>query len=161
MLFFTISKNWNTLDYLNYYVVNGHIEYQNLDKFIKFHNISISIALTVTVGSGGEVYERFRDGKYVFSIDFSDEQFSIAKNTIDIMIQLNGHSQYMKTNRFWKALMTLIRHERFDKERWLSSVRTMSERFVQKVSTNDYLKLFAYIYNYRRQQKINFKYEDE
>jgi len=40
-----VAKTWQMEDYLNYYVKNGHKEYQNFDAFLKKNNLSINIGL--------------------------------------------------------------------------------------------------------------------
>jgi hypothetical protein len=150
-----ISKRWMMTDYLNYYCKNGHIEYQKLEKFMKENQITIKVALNICMGGSIVRREGFRLGEYVFEMKDSVEDLDVCWDTINYIKLKNGFSQYTTSSRFWSALLRMIKHEAFDKEKWMKNLEILVQRLNPKPSEKEYLTAFLDIYNWRNVNKID------
>ncbi len=160
ILLLNTAKSWTAVDYLNFYVKNDYPEYKKLNGFIQMNQISLRVALCVTMGSTDEAFKKFKNGEFTFEQNFSASQFHLGKETQDIIRKMNGHSKHTESAKFWKALLTLIKHDKFDSDKWRANLKKMAERFVPKVSSADYLKLFVSVYNWHNTQKIHITEEE-
>ena len=151
-----VAKSWGVSDYLNYYCKNGYEEYQKLQQFMKTHQITVRVALNITMGCTKIGMRNFKEGKYQFKHDGVDEHLSICWETIDYIKKMNGFSQYTQNSKFWSAMLTLIRHDNFDANKWKENLKKMVERFTSKINKEDYLKLFSEVHNWRNNIKVDF-----
>jgi len=155
IILMNVAKSWAVCDYMNYFVKNHYPEYLKLDQFIKERNLSLSIALNLTLGRKRSHYDDFKLGKYVFD-DRCLENIDNAWQTIRFIERINGarNSLYTKTARFWKALLILFSHSNFDFEQWTRNLGKHMSKVMIKATFEDYLKLFTEIYNHRSFTKI-------
>lgn len=155
-----ISKAWTPADYLNYYIKNGNENYIKLQEFMKKNNLPLRTALNLTIGQGRECRSEFKQGKYKFSEDDFDIQLDICWDTIEYIKKMTGFSNYTSSTRFWKALLVLIKHHNFDAEKWMANLEKMVERFTPKARTEDYLRLFMDVFNWRNNVKVHLLDEE-
>lgn len=149
------SKSWGSADYQNYYCRNGFIEYIKLEEFRKKNSISLRISLNICIGRSRGAYENYKKGRFVFKQEEISQEIDCCKDTIELIHKLNGFSPYTKSARFWKALLKLVKHHRFEHKKWMINLHKMVERFVAKAKTEDYCKLMMEIYNWHNSDKIN------
>lgn len=155
IILMNISKSWTSTDYLNYYIKNGHECYINLKNFMKDNNITLKIALGLTMTQSREQQAKFRNGQYNFEPEAVKDDMVICWKTIDYIKKMNGYSAYTSSGRFWKALTILVRHSQFDQDKWASNLERMIEKLGPRARTEDYLKLFSEIHNWRNPLKLD------
>lgn len=154
IILMNVSQPWGQMDYLNYYVKNGQHEYIKLAEFMKKNSISIKVALAITLGHTNDAHIRFKSGEYVFNGEEVAEEIEICWETIFYIKKINGYSAYTHSTRFWRALLTVIRHANFDLRKWRDNLKRMVERCTPKASQEDYLNMLMDIHNWRNQQRI-------
>lgn len=155
-----ISKPWTIADYFNFYCHHQYDEYMKLKKFMQDNNISLKVALTMAVGQLRVGFIDFRNGKFQFKYETLNEEVQTCWNTINYIKKINGFSSYTSSNRFWKALLKLVRHRFFDEEKWLSNMQKMIDHFSPKAREEDYISMLQTVYNWRNNTRINL-IEDE
>lgn len=155
IILMNISKAWRSMDYLNYYCKNGYPEYIKLRDFMKENDVTLKIALNMSIGSGIKDKEKFKSGEYVFSSDAGRENLQDCWDTIIYIKRMNGYSSYTSSARFWKALIKLVQHALFDKDKWMKNLIQMIERVGPRARTDDYLRQFMEIYNWKNTLKLN------
>ncbi len=160
ILVMNINKNWTFGDYLNYYVKNQNDEYIKLRDFAMKHNVSLKVALNITMGESKNAYKDFKNGEYKFSTEDLEKEIDICWDTVNYIKKMNGYSPYTLSSRFWKALLRLVKHPDFCLKKWVHNREKMSSHFVAKVGTKEYVNLFESVYNWRNQNKISLDGEE-
>lgn len=156
IILMNVVKTWTMSDYLNYYVKNGNIHYQKLNDFCIKNNISLKVAMTLTMGNSMVKKNNFKEGTYEYVIDDTMEAcIDVCWRTIEFIKKMNGVSVYLTTGRFWLAMLKLISHTNFSEKKWFSNLARMSERLGIRASTDDYLKLFMEIHNWRNNSHVD------
>jgi len=150
-----ISKPWTIGDYLNFYCYHEYGEYKKLRDFMKKYNLSLKVALNITMGLQHIGYFHFKQGEFKFSEEDINEQIQICWESIDYIKKMNGFSPYTTSSRFWKALLKLVRHPDFDEMKWRTNMQKMIEHFVPKARMEDYIQMFSHVYNYRNPSRIS------
>lgn len=150
-----INKSWTPRDFLNYYVKSGNQEYIKLNDFIKKNGLDIRVATKLTRKSNKDGPSDFKNGKYEFVDTGEENMFDIINETIDIISGNSNHCHYLRTTRFWNAMVKLVRHVHFNERRWFENLRKMMERFSVRATEKDYLRLLMEIHNYRSTQRID------
>ncbi len=152
-----ISKAWTLGDYLNFYCQHQYDEYLKLKNFMSKHNLNLKVALNITMGTAKLGYHDFKMGEYTFDEENLDVELDACWDTVRYIKKMNGHSPYTSSSRFWKALLKLIRHPNFDKDKWYNNMQKMVDHFCAKAGTDDYITMIQTIYNWRSQSKIDLK----
>lgn len=154
IIIMNVSQPWGQADYLNYFCKNHYPEYLKLQEFMMRHNITIKIALNITMGHRKEAFADFKQGLFKFKEEDFANHIDICWNTIDYIKRMNGYSSYTHSTRFWSALLILIRHANFDAAKWIENLKRMVERFTAKARKDDYLRLFMDVHNWRNNAKV-------
>ncbi len=149
-----ISQSWGQMDYLNYFCKNDYPEYIKLKEFMKKHEISIKVALSITMSNKRDSYFKFREGRYIFDQEDFSNHIEICWETIEYIKRINGYSAYTQSSRFWAALLILIRHANFDRNKWKENLKRMVQRFGPKANQKDYLSMLMDAYNWRNNNKV-------
>jgi hypothetical protein len=150
-----ISKPWNNFDYLNYWIKHHNVEYQKLDRFIRDNKISLRIGLAMTVGHSKKAFDDFRLGKFVFNQDDLTADIFIVHETNNIIKKHHGQNTYTDSTRFWKALMGIIKHPNFCKEKWFDNLKRFVGDIYPKASIDDYRAMMLKIYNWNNRNGIH------
>lgn len=156
MIAMNSGKNWLDSDVLNAFCKNGYDEYIKLKKFMTKHDLSITIAKTLIVGKGRDQGRNFRDGKFIFDEEEFGQAFEICHDTIAIIRKINGsiESSFTRSSRFWRPLISLIRHDDFDSTHWFKNISKHTSLFTAKASSKEYSRINQKIYNYHARIKI-------
>lgn len=156
IILMNIAKVWNTYDYLNYYCKNGNQEYIKLYGFMKANNITLKIALSLTMAPQHDAHHKFKLGEYVFPEEgVATKEIDLCWDIINYIKRMNGFSSYTASSRFWKALTKLVRHHNFSQEKFRNNLEKMVERVKSKASTADYLQMLMDIHNWRNNVRID------
>lgn len=155
------SKAWGASDYLNFYIHQGNQEYRKLENFMKIHNISIRVAINITMGQTHSVRDDFKEGKFIFSEEDWGDEIDICWQTIDMVKRLNGGHPFLKSTRFWRGLLKLVRHPDFDSSKWFFNLTRMCGDVMPKRTSRDYVEMLQKIYNWKNSNKIKLEDESE
>jgi hypothetical protein len=155
-----VKKSWGINDFLNFYCTHHYPEYLKLRNFMKNHGIILKVALNITMGQTKTGFQAFKDGDFKFHDEILGDELDICWETIGYIKKMNGHAPYTNSNRFWKALLKMIRHREFDAEKWRMNMSKMVDNFCAKAKTSDYVTMFQHVYNYRNQNKIKLNEEE-
>lgn len=156
------AKSWGIHDYLNFYVKNHFPEYMKLDEYMKKTGLGLKIALYICMGTSHDERMDFRQGRFKFVEETEMKEIDECWQTVGYIKKINGAAAYYTASKFWNALLKLIRHPNFDRDKWYSNLKKLVDRCEAKVSTKDYLKMLSTIYNYNnRNERINFIDEEE
>jgi hypothetical protein len=161
IILMNINKSWTILDFLNYYCKNGFIEYQKLEKFTKDNNVTLTVALSLTLGNSKFLHSEYKLGKYKFDDTISSTLLNICFTTIEYIVKMNGWASYTKSARFWKALIKLIQHGEFEAAKWFANVKMLITRFGPRANTGEYNKMVMDVYNWRNPKKIILTTNDD
>lgn len=161
IILMNIAKSWSSNDFLNYYCLNGYVEYLKLQKFMKENDLTLKIALALSMGQNHEYFNKFKLGEYVFDEASSNHEMKICWSTINFIKRINGFSSYTRSSRFWKAMLILIKHHAFELKRWMANLEKMVNRFGPRARHIDYLKLIMDVYNWKQVIKIDLLEDGE
>lgn len=151
------AKAWKLQDYLNFYCVNGFEEYIKLKNYLNKNNITLTLAINICIGRSKKAYLMFKNGEFKFINAENEDTINVCWQTIENIKKMNGYggAHYLKTTKFWKALVKLVTHENFNASRWFNNLPKMIERFMPKVSEKDYLKLMMDVHNWHNSSRVN------
>ncbi len=155
-----ISKPWTMGDFLNFYVHHNYIEYKKLAEFMKKHNLTLKVAMTIALGQARQGYHEFRLGEFKFHEESLSIELDICWDTINYIKKMNGFSPYTSSSRFWKALLKLVRHPDFDEGKWRNNMQKMIDHFSPKARTEDYINMIQSVYNWRNNSRISLMDDD-
>jgi hypothetical protein len=155
MITLNINKNWTPRDFLNFYVKSHYPEYIKLDEFVKKNAIDLRIAIKLTKGNSKRTHRDFKMGTFTFNEEEHGDLFDLCWQTIDYIKRMNGVKGYLATTRFWNALIKLIRHVDFNKEKWFGNLTRMIERIDVRATEKDYLMMFMEIHNWHNLKKVD------
>lgn len=162
MLALNVSKSWGLPDYLNYYVKNGYQEYIKLNDFNIKNKMNIRTSLTLTSGTSHEISTQFKNGTYKFNNDLYGSEIDSCWLIIDYIKKSNplGQSTYLKTNKFWNALLKLVRSTEFNEAKFMANLSRMTEKCCIKATINGYCSMLMEINNYRNAHRIDILDKD-
>ena len=152
-----ISKAWTLGDYLNFYCQHEYVHYMNLAAFMKKHQLSLRTCLSICIGAGHSGYTDFRAGEFKFVEDFADECFDLCWQTVDYIEKVNGHCPYVRSARFWRALLLLVKHPDFEEVKWRHNLERNISTVGPRANGEAFMILFENIYNWRNQRKIHLR----
>lgn len=143
-----MNKQWSPLDYLNLYVKNGYKEYIRLAEFMREMRIPIKFALAILRQDHKSAMHNFKMGEFVFQDYAHTDCIPLIWQTVEILQAHAMKGNYLRTVRFWQALIILFSNEKFNPEKWFKQVRSHAHRFVVKARTQDYLAVIEHVYNF-------------
>lgn len=172
-----VGKKWNIDDYIHRFATEGKQDYIDLLDFVqvaKSKGFATSTAVTIARGVGrNEVYHMYNDGKIrsgggnksknvkrlyslgsgiklgYFEMPNKDE----ANKRLNTIAAFNDFDFYKKMS-FVNAINQCMRIKEMDFNRLLQSARKYQRRFTNEATTENFIKMFEEIYNYRRQNKL-------
>jgi hypothetical protein len=144
-------------DYFNFYVKNEYPEYVKLKDFINKNNISLRVAMALSMGESYKCTNEFKKGNFKFEMETAVDDLWICTDTIKYIKKIKGYAPWTDSTRFWRAMARLFGHPDFQVEQWHKNVRLMIDTIEQKPSYKLYLELVQYIYNYKSRDKLDIK----
>jgi hypothetical protein len=155
IILMNISKSWQMLDYLNYYVKHNYPEYVKLQKFMKEKQVSIQVALRLMSGTTLAPKQAFKDGEFVFNQEVAFENLDLCQRTIDLIQRLKGNCAWTSSSKFWQSLLIVFRHPSFSEKKWFANLEMLINKITQKANSLDYINSFITVHNYRNQNRID------
>lgn len=149
-----ISKTWNSDDYLNGYCNLGYIDYLKYREFKDLYGFGHGECVTLLSGKNTDVEKLsvFHQGK--FKIGNYSQACKIADNILRVAPFYQGY----KRRSFIYAMIILLKNKNFDFEEFLHKVKSQPLSLVDCTNQTNYISLIEDIYNYRRRDKVNLRY---
>lgn len=151
------QKNWNTMDYINFYTIEGVKEFIEFSKLVNhFPKVKVSAMLSLVNEETKRNAAELKQGILnILDID-------IAQKVCELCYQLNETYEYtfVFDSRFPVALKKAIQSEGFKLENLLSKIQASPRSFVACHNIDEYCKMIEDVYNYRvkiNQLRINGK----
>lgn len=155
-----ISKQWGEADYINFYCQHGFEEYIKLRDFMVKNNLTLKVALRLSIGNVKISRTEFRMGLYKFNGNIATDEINLCWDTLNLIKKFNGYCSWTHSSKFWNALLKLIRHPAFEQEKWFSNAEKMIDNFGARPSEKNYVQMIAKIYNFQSRNRIDLG-EDE
>jgi hypothetical protein len=138
------QKNWNAMDYINFYTVEKVDSFQQLSKLIsEYSDMAISALLVLSSSEGSRSLAKLKEGELdVMAIDH-------ARNVGDLCKDLNHKFQkaFVFDSRFPLALGKAVKAENFKFERLMEQIKAAPREFVPCHTKEQYLDMIEEIYN--------------
>ncbi len=152
------AKGWQTIDYLNYYMLNGYVEYLKFDQFMRKHNLSMSIVYNICVNKyrvidGMSTSALFKMGKYTHPDDIESHTMDLFYKTMSMLRSVND-SKWTQNSRFWASLRRLFEYQKFDQARWFRNLEKLRGRCGPKAKEVEFLEMILEVYNYGCHNKL-------
>ena len=150
-----MSKRWSTMDKVQSFAAQGNEHYQKLLQFYDEakaldKRITIRAAILIAQGSAAQASSRqssmnISRGTWEFRADYND-----ALKRLYSLLQFRRWDFYLKQS-FVTAFLRCIRSvEGFDPDELLKRAETHPHMFVYAGTTEETLRVFENLYNYRR-----------
>lgn len=172
-----VGKKWNIEDYIYRFATEGRQDYIDLLEFVqvaKSKGFSTSTAVVIAKGVDlNDIYHMYDDGKIrrsggtppktvksLYSVGNGIKLgFFKMPNKDDANKRLNqiaafSEWDFYKKNSFVNAINQCMRIKEMDFNRLLQSASKHQRRFTNEATTENFIKMFEEIYNYRRQNKL-------
>jgi hypothetical protein len=170
-----VGKKWSLMDYINRFAVEGKNDYINLQKFVieaKDFGFAPTTAVKIAQGSNtNNPYYMYEDGvirkgrdskasKALYHVGdvikrgtfkMSDEYE--AKKRLQQVYAFKEFTFYNKLT-FVNAIIQCMRIKEMDFDRLLESARKYQRLFTNEASTENFVKMFEDVYNWRRKNKL-------
>jgi len=150
------SKVWNADDFMNGYADLGYKEYVNYkafkDKYGFGHHECMALLANVNTGANSDRTKRFYSG--AFKVTSLERAERIAKRVLQLEPLYSGY----KRRSFIYAIAALDKNKSFSFKEFKNKVELQPGKLVDCPTTASYLQLIEEIYNYRRREKVNLRY---
>jgi hypothetical protein len=140
------QKNWNTMDYINFYTIDGKVEFLKLSKFINtYPDLTISAALTIISGNFTRNTKNIKEG--VLDVD----NINFGHQVAQALAVLNKKYQHLfiYDSRFPVALAKAMNDENFNLDTFMKRIDINPRAFVRCTTIKETGKMIEEIYNYR------------
>lgn len=150
-----MSKPWSTMDKVQSFAAQGNEHYQKLLDFYQDckdldNRISIRVAILIAQGSASHAstnQKKMNIGKGTWEFR---EDYEVALKRLYSLLQFKRWDFYLKQS-FVTAFLRCIRTiDDFDPSELLKRAETHSHMFVYAGTTEETLRVFENVYNYRR-----------
>lgn len=164
------QKNWTKKDYMHGYVTMGIKPYVDLKNFYetnKVFNLRECISMCSNRASNGNtgISSTFRKGSAVNSSEvfemgtWKGRDFGLAQENADKIKMLEAYYDGYRRSTFVGTMLGLLANTKFNFFEFLSKLKLQSGKLQDCTSVSQYLLLIEDIYNYRRREKVNLRYQ--
>lgn len=149
-------KNWQTADYVNGYCDLGlkdYMVYRDFSEEYGFH----SRVCVLLLGGGQSVNtsQRFKEGL------FKVKDLNSAKSMADKIKTIEPYYKGWHRRSFMLAILGMFKNENFVFSEFIAKLKMQPTTLQDCVNTTQYKLLIEEIYNYRRKEKINLRYDNQ
>lgn len=145
------QKNWSTMDYVNFYTIEGVPEFVEFSKlFNHYPKMKISALMAIASEDNRRSTLELKNGMLnIFDID-------IAKEISEICYSLNKEYGYIFVfdSRFPIALKKTIQADNFQLDNLYDKIAVSPRSFVPCHTIGEYCKMIADVYNYRLSKNL-------
>jgi hypothetical protein len=140
------QKNWTTMDYINFYTIEGKVEFLKLSKFLNsYPDITISAALTIVSSTFTRNVTAIKNGQ------LDVENLNFGHQVAQALAVLNKKYQlfWIYDSRLPVALATAMKDDKFDLDTFIKRIDLNPRAFVRTTTVKESCKMIEEIYNYR------------
>jgi hypothetical protein len=156
------QKNWDSNDFLAYYVSIENEDYKRLKEFMTKNNLSVSNSLAIVLGIGSRnhsTFQFFREGKFKFPdearVEEIKDDLEFFKSVIAyIKKKTAGPKAYLKGKAFFAAIIEFFGSKYVEKEIFMSKLQYRIDLLHPCTTKSGYVGLFRVIYNFRNNNPI-------
>lgn len=171
-----VGKKWTSKDYINRFASEGKQDYVQLQKFIKEAaklGFSTDVAIRIAKGTAAiRRYWMFDDGTIGEASSKKSHQTKLYSVGSDVMFgkfrmpnenaayerlrQIHAFADwsFYKKGGFVLAVMQCMRIKEMDFDRLLESARKYPRKWQNEASTENFVRMFEEVYNWRRKHKL-------
>ena len=157
-----LTRQWNLIDYVNFFSKSGNEEYIKLSNFLNKSNMAVTQFCSFFHSStpGGSFTKTIRSGKFKFPDVIEIERFNeILMKTNHALSVLNKHviEEVECTNsiRMKNALMHFIGRQDVDYDELVKKLRLRADAIKKCVSAEAYLSVIKKIYNWNNRNPVD------
>ena len=153
----SVSKHWNSLDYLNFFTLEGHEEYKKISAFVSKHpKLPFSAVLCLLSENSRGNLPAFKAGEYQVS------RLAGAAEVATYCADFAGrfpHFKFAFTDTFIKGLDAVVRSNQYSHERMLRKIDLQPRMLVRCPTVTEYVKLLEELNNYNAApaQRVRFR----
>lgn len=152
------SKNWSIDDYMEGYCRLGYKDYVIYKNFKEQYRIGHSVTMGLLSNwssiSNNELVRTFASGNFkIKSLDW-------AEKNIEKILMLEPYYQNVRRRTFIGAMLGLFKNPNFEFTEFLQKLKIQPTALQDCTSIPNYRILIEEIYNYRRRDKVNLRYEN-
>lgn len=155
------QKNWTSMDYIDFYVSAGNVEYLRIKEFMQKNNITINEYIRMAIGMDGtKAFVRLRGGTLKFMSPEKEQETLVVLNNRKEVRRIIGQfalsfAKFTSRGRFSMALSNILQHPDLDLEVFKNKIKIKSDALRQCASTIAYYSMLKDIYNWRNQNPID------
>ena len=151
----SVKKNWNTIDYINYWTMEKAPGFSILSKFLSEHpKIPASTALMLLSPEGKRDMSSLKLGQVdVLNITEATEIAECLKTFRRII-------DWAYERNFVLAIYRIMRTGKYDHSVMQKKLESQSRSLVKCINTVQYIELLEEIYNRGSHNKVSFKYNN-
>lgn len=153
----SVSKHWTTLDYLNFFALEGYEEYKRVSSFVsKYPKLRVSSVLCLLSESSRGNMVAFKAGEFKIARMEGATQVAVYCAGFE---QQYPHFKFAYSDTFVKAIDMLVRTGRYDQERMLRKIDQQPRSLVRCPTVTEYVKLLEELNNYNAApaQRVRFR----
>lgn len=164
------QKNWSKNDFMEGYASMGIVSYVKLKSFVE-HNDDFTFNDCISLcnnGSSHNTYslsQKYRaDGKNLNPTQVFEEgtwkgkDFELAQHLANKIRMIKTYYEGYNRSTFVGTIVGLMLNKQFDFNEFMHKLRLQPTALVDCASREQYKTLIEDIYNYKRRDKISFKY---
>jgi hypothetical protein len=147
--------SWTTMDYARSFAEMGNQNYQTYLDFREKYKISHTIGVICLAGGQvNHIAELFKQG------DFIVDDYSRSEEWVLRLQSLSEYYDFSHNRTFVRALLHFWKHPQFSHREFMDKVNKFRTLIYNCVSVKEFAELIAELYNYRRQNRIHFIFEE-
>lgn len=152
----SLSKNWKSVDY---YMMWNELKKENyvwMANVIEKYDITFEELFKVFTGTIFRIMDKFKDGTLTFTKTQKDKIIEKIENFRSIVNFSEVFSGEGFGNVFRLAVITIIKHPEFDKDRMLRKLKKDAGRLLGCVNRIDFIQQLEHVYNHGERNQIDF-----
>jgi len=140
------QKNWNAMDYINFWTLEGVPEFLKLSKFLNtYPDLKVSVVLTIISSKFTRNTSATKEG--VLDVDNINFGHQVAQ-ALAVLNQKYQHL-FIYDSRFPVALGRAMKDDNFSLDTFIKRIDLNPRAFVRCTTTKESYKMIQEIYNYR------------
>lgn len=155
------QKNWDLLDYLNYYANEGIDDYLQMRRFMHKHKLTLNTSLSLLFGGGGGIMTNFKEGSFKFpKEDLAQTEEKLWKiNQVIQYIDTKsfGKKKYLHSPRFFRAISCFLNIKDIDFSSFMTKLEYKLDLLRPCTRLIDFMEIFKEIYNFKNRNPIDLK----
>lgn len=159
----TTRKNWNILNYCDFYIAKDNKNYKQIKYYSETFQVAINILLNCGVGTrcSGDRYKSFKEGYYKFpegeSLKRMDDCLNTKVRIIEELTELalpTDVKRVIRGDSFCRAILSFLGNEDVIPNVLEDKLKTGAEKIKACASQHGYYTMLKEIYNWRNKHPI-------